>query len=81
MAINKVVYNSNTIIDLTTDTVSADVLLYGQTAHDKSGNKITGTIQETFVEDETLKQRVILTASSSTLSAQNATVSGQTLKL
>lgn len=43
MAINKVVYGSNTLIDLTADTVTADKLAQGITAHDKSGIQITGT--------------------------------------
>ena len=43
MAINKVVYGSNTLIDLTADTVTADKLAQGITAHDKSGVQITGT--------------------------------------
>lgn len=43
MAINKVVYGSNTLIDLTADTVTADKLAKGITAHDKSGVQITGT--------------------------------------
>lgn len=40
---NKVVYGNQTLIDLTSDTVSADKLLSGYTAHDKSGASITGT--------------------------------------
>lgn len=43
MAINKIIYGGNTLIDLTADTVSADKLLSGTTAHDKSGEEITGT--------------------------------------
>lgn len=43
MAINKVIYGGNTLIDLSGDTVSADKLLKGLTAHDKAGVKITGT--------------------------------------
>ena len=43
MAINKVVYGSNTLIDLTADTVTEDKLADGYTAHDKSGALITGT--------------------------------------
>lgn len=43
MAINKVVYGSKTLIDLTADTVTADKLASGYTAHDKSGTVITGT--------------------------------------
>lgn len=41
--INKVVYGGNTLIDLTGDTIQADKLLTGYTAHDKSGAPITGT--------------------------------------
>lgn len=42
MAINKVVYGKETLIDLTGDTVTADKMLAGYTAHDKSGAIITG---------------------------------------
>lgn len=42
MAINKVIYGGNTLIDLTGDTVNASKLLYGETAHDRSGASITG---------------------------------------
>lgn len=41
--ISKVVYGSKVLIDLTSDTVTADKLLEGITAHDKSGAKITGS--------------------------------------
>ena len=43
MAINKVVYGGETLIDLTSDTITADQLANGVTAHDKSGAIITGT--------------------------------------
>ena len=49
MAVNKIIYNSNTLIDLTGDTVDATHLLSGYTAHDKSGALITGT--NTFDSD------------------------------
>ena len=43
---NKVVLGDGTVLmDLTGDTVSANKLLYGYTAHDKSGAAVTGTIQ------------------------------------
>lgn len=42
MAINKVIYDGNTLIDLTGDTVSTATLLSGATAHDNSGAVITG---------------------------------------
>lgn len=41
--VNKVVYGGKTLIDLTADTVTAENLHTGITAHDKSGATITGT--------------------------------------
>lgn len=41
--ISKVVYGSKVLIDLTSDTVTADKLLEGIIAHDKSGTQITGS--------------------------------------
>ena len=43
MGINKVIYGGNTLIDLTSDTVIAEKMLSGYTAHDKSGALVTGT--------------------------------------
>ena len=43
MAINKVIYGNQTLIDLTADTITAADLAQGVTAHDKSGAVITGT--------------------------------------
>lgn len=43
MSVNKVIYGNRTLIDLSADTVTADKLLSGYTAHDKSGAQITGT--------------------------------------
>lgn len=40
---NKIVYDKQVLIDLTQDTVSAENLGEGITAHDSSGNTITGT--------------------------------------
>ncbi len=45
MAVNKVVYGSDTLIDLTTDTVAENTLAQGITAHDKSGAQIVGTME------------------------------------
>lgn len=41
--VNKVIYGGRTLIDLTSDTVTADKILTGFTAHDKSGALITGS--------------------------------------
>ena len=40
---NKAVFNGKTYIDLSSDTVQADKVLYGYTFHDKSGAILTGS--------------------------------------
>lgn len=45
MAISKVVFGSDTLIDLTSDTVSADSLLSGYTAHSADGSEISGGVE------------------------------------
>ena len=42
MGVAKVNYNDETLIDLTADTVTADTLLAGETAHDAEGNPVVG---------------------------------------
>lgn len=42
MSINKVQYGTDTLIDLTNDTVTPEKILLGYTAHDKAGEIITG---------------------------------------
>lgn len=61
MANSKVVIGDEVLIDLEKDTVKADKLLRGYTAHDKDGNAITGTCDfdadtsnSTATEDEIL---------------------------
>lgn len=46
MAINKVVYNKNTLIDLTNDTVTVETLKKGITAHKADGTLITGVFED-----------------------------------
>ena len=43
MAVNKVIYGGNVLIDLTGDTVTADKILSGYTAHNAAGVGITGS--------------------------------------
>lgn len=43
MAINKIIYGGNVLIDLTGDTITPDKLADGVKAHDASGAQITGT--------------------------------------
>ena len=41
--VNKVVYGGQTVMDISGDTVTADKLASGYTAHRKDGTQITGT--------------------------------------
>lgn len=45
MAVNKVVYGTTVLVDLTGDSVTPDKLAKGETAHDASGEPITGTME------------------------------------
>lgn len=59
--INKVIYGGNVLIDLTSDTVVANKLLTGYTAHDKTGAPITGTCSfDVDSTDATASQSEIL---------------------
>lgn len=65
MAVNKVVKGSDVLIDLTGDTVEADKLLSGYTAHDRSGAVITGTCDyDSDTSDATAAASEILTGKS-----------------
>lgn len=47
MAVNKVNFGTTTLIDISNDTVTANTLLSGSTAHDNTGTQINGAV--TFV--------------------------------
>lgn len=51
MAVSKVVFDGDTLMDLTADTVSAETLAEGATAHDAAGNAITGTMKAAAADD------------------------------
>ena len=53
MAVNRVDYSGTTLIDLSADTVTADALLSGFTAHGADGEPITGVAEGAHVEIET----------------------------
>lgn len=44
MKVNKIVFSGEIIMDLTNDTVEADKMLEGYTAHNKAGEIIVGTL-------------------------------------
>lgn len=55
MANNKIIYFGEVLMDLTGDTVTANKILTGFTAHDKSGEIITGTCDfDSNTEDATI---------------------------
>lgn len=59
--VNKIVYGNTVLIDLTTDTVTADKILTNYTAHDASGAVITGTCEyDVNSQDATVKVAEIL---------------------
>lgn len=61
MAISKVIYGGETLIDLTADSVKADQLLKGVTAHGADGEKITGTCDfDANTQDATATEAEIL---------------------
>lgn len=43
MAVNQVIFNNNTLIDISDSTVEPNKIINGFTCYDKSGAKITGT--------------------------------------
>ena len=64
MAVNKVVFGNETLIDISKDTVTKEKLLTGYTAHDQDGNPIEGecdydayTGDATATEDEILENK------------------------
>lgn len=62
MAVSKIIYGGTTLIDLTTDTVTADKLLTGITAHGKDGELIEGTCSfDANTQDATASASEILT--------------------
>lgn len=61
MAVNKVVYNNRTLMDITDSTVKEETLKVGETAYNSAGVKITGSMasssdlqnSHTIINDET----------------------------
>ena len=61
MAISKVIYGGNTLIDLTADTIVKEKILKGYTAHGADGEPITGTCEfDSNTQDATAADSEIL---------------------
>lgn len=75
MAINKVIFGNDTLIDLTADTITPSDLASGVTAHDASGATITGTsTKDSDTSQDTALAGEIL--SGSTAHARGALLTG-----
>lgn len=78
MANNKVELSTGEVlIDLTSDTVTASNLLAGETAHDRSGNSVTGTVN---LNNYVLKSGDTMTGTLN-LSNANISITGGNLKV
>ena len=74
MAYNKIIYGGNTLIDLTGDTVTADKLLSGYTAHGADGESVTGTCTfDADTGDATASAADILTSKTAYVNGQKIT--------
>lgn len=51
MAISKVVYGGNTLLDISEDNVTPNTLLYGATAHAANGEQIQGAVVTAEIDD------------------------------
>ena len=64
---NQVIVNGETILDLRSDTVTPETLQKGYTAHDKSGTKITGTLEASSVSVQPTKSVTITSNGTATI--------------
>lgn len=62
MAVNKVVFGAVSIMDISDSTVTADKLAKGVTAYDKTGEKITGTMEAS--SSPTLQEKTVTPSTS-----------------
>lgn len=81
MAVNKVIYGGVALIDLTGDTVTAENLTKGVTAHSASGEQITGTKEESGGSGDTTLNAEIQTISSVTSPQVNFNGTGGTYEV
>ncbi len=52
MGVSKVIYGNTTLMDISGDTVTADKLISGETAHGSDGEAITGTAVHIVVTED-----------------------------
>ena len=66
---SKIIYGDEVLIDLTGDTVTADTLLKGITAHDAAGNEIEGALDMTITTDTETNMTGLLKGDEGTVEA------------
>jgi hypothetical protein len=79
MAVNKVVYNQSTLIDLTSDTVTEDTLLKGCTAHKSDGTIVTGKMFEGYPSEYILYESIRDSSGDSIADNLNSVIQGKTV--
>ncbi len=90
MGVSKIIYGGQTLIDLTQDTITADKLLKGYTAHGANGEEIAGaceydvdsseataTVAEVLINKTFAKGGKILTGTMKNNDAVNGTISAK----
>ncbi len=73
MGVNLVIVDGDTKIDLTTDTVTADKLQKGTTAHNAAGDQITGEFEPLDTSDATATSAQILEGSTAYVNGEKIT--------
>lgn len=75
--VNKVALaNGTVLIDLTSDTVKAESVLAGVTAHDKSGAKITGTLFSNFQDSMELTDSITDSSGNTVMDSSGSRITG-----
>jgi hypothetical protein len=75
--VNKVALaNGTVLIDLTSDTVKAESVLAGVTAHDKSGAKITGTLFSNFQDSMELTDSITDSSGNAVMDSSGSRITG-----
>ena len=81
MAVNKVIFGGEVLIDISDSTVTADTLAEGVVAYDAKGNRIVGTMKPSpsvSIEDDGLGNVTISGVIATDDSKGNVTINGVT---